>query len=184
MKIIAYERGSVSLRPDGALLRDNDSFYTPAFSGDVRCGVGLYVKVTRLAKSLQEKFAERCYDEVSVAIPFYCNDLLAKAYKNRLSTDLSYSFDRSFAVSPVLIDKSEISGKSLKIKASFLEKEYSLDGILERVNELLSECSSYFTLKIGDILYVELDSFEHSISKDDTFRVYIGEDELLNFQVK
>ena len=44
-------------RSDSSVLRNNDNFYMPTFSNRMECTVGYMLRVTRLAKCINEKFA-------------------------------------------------------------------------------------------------------------------------------
>ena len=83
MKIVSIHNALASgedlwltVRSDSSVLRNNDDFYMPSFSQDMRCTVGYYLRVTRLAKCLNEKFASRCYDAVGVAVAFTAQDIV------------------------------------------------------------------------------------------------------------
>ena len=55
-------------KPDTALLRNNDPFYVPAFSREVHYETELVVRIGRVARAIDERFAPRCYDEVGLGI--------------------------------------------------------------------------------------------------------------------
>ena len=50
------------LKPDTALLRNNDPFYIPAFSQEVHYECELVVRINRVGKGIAERFAHRYYD--------------------------------------------------------------------------------------------------------------------------
>ena len=54
------------LKPDTALLRNNDPFYIPAFSQEVHYECELVVRIDRVGKSIAERFAHRYYKEVGL----------------------------------------------------------------------------------------------------------------------
>ena len=58
------------LKPDTALLRNNDPFYIPAFSQEVHYECELVVRIDRVGKSIAERFAHRYYKEVGLGIDF------------------------------------------------------------------------------------------------------------------
>ena len=47
------------LKPDTALLRNNDPFYIPSFSQEVHYECELLVRINRVGKALAERFAHR-----------------------------------------------------------------------------------------------------------------------------
>ena len=66
------------LKPDTALLRNNDPFYIPAFSQEVHYECELVVRIDRVGKSIAERFAHRYYKEVGLGIDFTARDLPPK----------------------------------------------------------------------------------------------------------
>ena len=67
------------LKPDTALLRNNDPFYIPAFSHEVHYECELVVRIDRVGRSIAEKFAHRYYHEVGLGIDFTARDLQREA---------------------------------------------------------------------------------------------------------
>ena len=67
------------LKPDTALLRNNDPFYIPAFSQEVHYECELVVRIDRVGKSIAERFAHRYYKEVGLGIDFTARDLQRQA---------------------------------------------------------------------------------------------------------
>lgn len=63
------------LKPDTALLRNNDPFYLPAFSDEVHYECELVVRINRVGRCIAERFARRYYDEVGLGIDFTARDL-------------------------------------------------------------------------------------------------------------
>ena len=77
------------LKPDTALLRNNDPFYIPSFSQEVHYECELVVRINRVGKAIAERFAHRYYDEVGLGIDFTARDLQRRAIAEgaaRLST--------------------------------------------------------------------------------------------------
>ena len=67
------------LKPDTALLRNNDPFYIPAFSQEVHYECELVVRINRVGKGIAERFAHRDYDQVGLGIDFTARDLQRQA---------------------------------------------------------------------------------------------------------
>ena len=73
----------IFMKPDSALLRNNDPFYIPSFSEDVHYECELVVRINRLGKNIEAKFANRYYDELGLGIDFTARDLQAKLKDKR-----------------------------------------------------------------------------------------------------
>ena len=64
------EEPVVFLKPDTALLRNNNPFYLPPFSNNLHHEVELVVKFDRLGKNIDRHFARRYYTSIGLGIDF------------------------------------------------------------------------------------------------------------------
>lgn len=79
------------LKPDTALLRNNDPFYIPSFSQEVHYECELVVRINRVGKCIEERFAHRYYDEVGLGIDFTARDLQREAIARGLPWERALS---------------------------------------------------------------------------------------------
>ena len=176
------------LKPDTALLRNNDPFYVPAFSNEVHYECELVVKINRLAKCLDERFASRCYDEVGLGIDFTARDLQREAIAKGLPWEMCKGFDHSAALSPEFVPVAELGGD-----INNLEFEMELNGevvqrgltkeMLFSVDKIISHVSKYMTLKIGDLIYTGTPVGVGPVKAGDNIKARLGGHELLNFDI-
>lgn len=190
MKIICIENLSKSdndlwltCRPDSSVLRNNDDFYIPNFSQDMRCVVGYYLRTTRLAKCVSERFAPRCYDTVGVAVAFTAQDIVERNCSHSRPCDEAYCFDKSIALSLDSVAKSDVGNGKLDIKigtsltnSDLSHIKLSLDGALARASELL-------TLKTGDIVFIAVTE-PYQVAIGDSISVSLNGANLLDFAIK
>ena len=101
------------LKPDTALLRNNDPFYIPSFSQEVHYECELVVRINRVGKAISERFAHRYYDEVGLGIDFTARDLQRRAIAEGLPWESCKAFDRSAAISPAFVPLAELGGDCL-----------------------------------------------------------------------
>ena len=177
------------LKPDTALLRNNDPFYIPSFSREVHYECELVVKINRLAKCIDEKFASRCYDEVGLGIDFTARDLQREAIAKGLPWELCKGFDHSAALSPEFVPLAELGGD-----VQNLEFEMELNGevrqrgrtreMLFSVDRIISHISRYMTLKIGDLIYTGTPVGVGTVTQGDNIKARIGGRTLLDFDVR
>lgn len=170
-------------RSDSSVLRNNDNFYMPTFSNRMECSVGYMLRVTRLAKCINEKFAPRCYDSVGVAAAFVAQDIIERNCALGRPCDEAYCFDKSIALSPESISPDTLGEGTLDIKIGNTQVKTDLGKINITLDKALSKASDLLTLKMGDIVYVAAtEPLKPQIG--DRVEVSLNGAEMLNFEVK
>ena len=96
----------IFLKPDTALLRNNDPFFLPGFSKEIHHEIELVIKITRLGKNIQPKFAHKYYDEIGLGIDFTARDVQFELREKGLPWEKAKAFDSSAAISKKFISKS------------------------------------------------------------------------------
>lgn len=177
------------LKPDTALLRNNDPFFIPTFSKQVDYETELVVKINRVGKCIEERYAHRYYDEVGLGIDFTARDLQRAAMAAGHPWEKAKGFDRSAAISPRFLSLSEL-GK----KVEDLRFEMTLNGELKQVGEpknmifsadkLISHLSKYMTLRMGDYIFTGTPAGVGPVHKGDVLRATLEGEELFNFDIK
>lgn len=176
-------------KPDTALLRNNEAFYVPSFSKDLHYETELVVKINRVTKAIEEKFAHRCYDEVGVGIDFTARDIQRDCMKNGLPWEICKAFDHSAAISPRFIKLSDLGGDVQK-----LHFEMSLNGVVRQrgdsgkmiftVDKIISYVSQFMTLKIGDLIYTGTPVGVGAVVGGDHLVASLEGEVLLDFDIK
>lgn len=176
------------LKPDTALLRNNDPFYVPSFSDEVHYECELVVRINRLAKCIDRRFANRCYDEVGLGIDFTARDRQREAIANGLPWELCKGFDHSAALSPEFVPLAELGGDVQR-----LEFEMELNGEVRQrgrteemvftVDEIISYVSRFMTLRIGDLIFTGTPVGVGPVVRGDNIRARLGGRTLLDFDI-
>jgi acylpyruvate hydrolase len=55
-------------KPETAILKDNEPFYYPDFSSDVHHEIEVVLKISKMGKNIEEKFAHKYYEEVGLGV--------------------------------------------------------------------------------------------------------------------
>ncbi len=177
------------MKPDTALLRNNDPFYIPSFTRELHYECELVVKINRVVKCIDKKFAPRCYGEVALGIDFTARDIQLEAIKRGLPWEHCKAFDHSAAISPKFLSLAELGAD-----VNDLHFEMELNGELRQsghtaqmifsVDEIISYVSQFVTLKIGDLIYTGTPVGVGAVKAGDNITARLEGHELLNFDIR
>jgi 2-keto-4-pentenoate hydratase/2-oxohepta-3-ene-1,7-dioic acid hydratase in catechol pathway len=177
----------VFMKPDSAILLKQHPFVIPEFSEDIHHELEVIVKINKVGKYIEPKFAHKYYDEISVGIDFTARDLQQKLKDKGLPWEKAKAFDGS-AVIGDFVSKSDF--KSL----DNLNFEMTNNGVtvqkgntsfmLWKIDELIAYVSQFFTLKIGDIIFTGTPEGVAVVRPDDVLEGYLEGNKLFRIQVK
>lgn len=177
----------IFLKPDTALIPKRQPFFYPAFSTDVHYEAELVVRINRVGKHIQEKFAHKYYSELSLGIDFTARDLQAKLKEKGLPWEKAKAFDGSapvgkFVNKSVFNDLADLDF-SLKINDETRQKGNTAN-MLFNIDKLIAYISQYFTLKIGDLIFTGTPEGVGPINKGDHLQGFIAENKVLDLKIK
>ena len=89
----------VFLKPDTAVLLKKHPFFIPEHSNNVHHEIELVVKINRLGKHIETRFAHKYYNEIALGIDFTARDVQDDCKKKGLPWEKAKAFDGSAAVS-------------------------------------------------------------------------------------
>lgn len=175
------------MKPDSALLKDNKPFFLPDFSSEIHHEIELVIKISRLGKNIDAKFAGRYYDEIGLGIDFTARDVQRQLIEKGLPWEKAKAFDAS-AVLGKFHPKMELGNPgqilfSLKRNGEVVQSGdsqlmiFPFDTIIEHV-------SKYVTLKIGDLIYTGTPAGVGPVAIGDRLEGFIGEKKMFDIQVK
>lgn len=178
----------IFLKPDTALLRPGQDFYIPRFSEDVHFEAELVVRINRVGKYIEEKFAHKYYSEVTLGIDFTARDVQQKLKEKGLPWEKAKAFDGSAALGTMMdIKKLNKPIHDLRFQLTqngeTRQRGHTADMIFS-VDKLISYTSQFFTLKIGDLIYTGTPAGVGKVSSGDTLSLFLENDECLKVVVK
>jgi acylpyruvate hydrolase len=91
------------LKPDSAILRNNNPFFIPGFSNEIHYEVEIVIKISRLGKGIQQKFAHRYFNEVGIGIDFTARDI----QRDCKEKGLPWKLPKHLTVRPLLAQNSK-----------------------------------------------------------------------------
>ncbi len=177
----------IFLKPDTAILLKKQPFFIPEFSNDVHHEVELLVRINKIGKHIDQKFAHKYYDEIGLGIDFTARDLQQQLKEKGLPWEKAKSFDGA-AVIGNFINKEHFKDVnnidfSLKRNESTVQKGNSML-MMWKIDALIEYISKYFTLKIGDIIFTGTPAGVGRVEAGDVLTGYISETEMFSIKVK
>jgi len=204
MKIFAVYRNNKSFNPDNiqvvnqdfpvfyylsetSLIRINRHFFYPDFSQCIVAESDFVIKINRVGKNIPEKFAERYYDEISMAVRFTAEDLFILAKENGMPWSMSKSWEGSVALGK--FEKISELNKNVPMSGKLLingNEIYisTLDQLQFSFNSIISFLSRFSTLKMGDLIFAGNSPIIKEIKIDDRILVELNGKKILDFQVR
>lgn len=176
----------IFMKPDSALLRNNDAFYLPDFSNDIHHEVEVVVRINRVGKSIEQKFAGKYYDEIGLGIDFTARDLQSKLKSKGLPWERAKGFNMSAPISPFIskegIDLTNLDFH-LDINGETVQKG-NTSFMLFPIDEIIAYVSQYFTLKKGDLIYTGTPKGVGPVKMGDRLKGYLKGELMFDFEVK
>ncbi len=176
----------VFLKADSSLMRQRDLFYIPDWSKDIHYEVEVVVKINRLGKNIAAKFAHKYYSEFSLGIDFTARDIQSQLKAKGLPWEKAKSFDQSAAIGKWLnVKDHDLDSLDFSLyKNGELVQKGDTSMMIHPISELVSHCSEYFTLKIGDLLFTGTPEGVGPVTAGDLLEAYVGDKKVLKVKVR
>ena len=176
----------VFMKPDSALMRQRDAFYIPDWTNEVHYELELVVKFMRLGKNIEERFAHKYYKEITVGIDFTARDKQSELKSKGLPWEKAKAFDQSAVLGHwreiAKYDTDNIHFQLFK-NGSLVQDGYS-NLMINNIPKLVEHCSSYFTVKIGDLLFTGTPEGVGKVESGDLLEGYLEGEKVLNVRIK
>ena len=176
----------IFLKPESAILKDGKPFFYPDWSSQIEYEAEIVVRIDRLGKNIQSKFAYRYYNSYSIGIDFTARDYQAKARANGNPWDISKGFDGSAVVGEFIPTNGEKLGEKefhLNINGNEVQRGNSKDMIFS-IDDIVAYVSKFYTLKKGDLIYTGTPAGVGGVKIGDRLEGFIGDEKLLDFYVR
>lgn len=177
----------VFLKPDTAILLKKQPFFIPDFSNDVHYEVEVLVKINKVGKYIDKKFAHKYYDEVGLGIDFTARDLQSKLKEKGLPWEKAKAFDGAAVVGKWVPKSDFFDINQLNFSLEKNEKVVQTGNtshMLWKIDEIIEYVSKYFTLKIGDIIFTGTPAGVGSVDANDKLRGFLENKEMFSITVK
>jgi 2-keto-4-pentenoate hydratase/2-oxohepta-3-ene-1,7-dioic acid hydratase in catechol pathway len=176
------------LKPDTAILLKKQAFFIPTFSDDVHYEAEVLVRINRVGKHIQKKFAHKYYDEIGLGIDFTARDLQEQLKQKGLPWEKAKSFDGAAVIGEKWISKSnfeDVDNINFRLQKNGEEVQNgSTSHMLWKIDELIEYISQYFTLKIGDVIFTGTPAGVGRVNVNDELTGFLETEQIFSIQVK
>lgn len=178
----------VFLKPDSAILPKKNPFVIPPFSDRVEYEVEILVKINKVGKYIDEKFAPKYYDEIGLGIDFCARDLQLELKNEGHPWELSKGFDGSAVISENFVPKEQFSDLQninfhLEKNGEIVQKGNTSD-MLVGIDQLIAHISKYYTLKKGDVIFTGTPAGIGRVDKGDVLQGFLENEKMIDIKVR
>lgn len=148
----------------------------------------MVVRICRVGKNIAPRFACRYYDAITLGVDFTARDLQARLREQGAPWEIAKAFDGSAALG-TWIDKTSLPSLdegipfSLQINGTTVQSGNTRD-MIYGIDDIIAYVSRFFTLKMGDIIYTGTPQGVGAVHIDDHVTGYLGDNKVLEFNVK
>ena len=177
----------VFMKPDSAVLLKQHPFVLPEFSNEVHHEIELIVKINKVGKYIEPKFAHKYYDEISVGIDFTARDLQDQLKAKGLPWEKAKAFDGSAVIGEFVSKEQFTSLEDVNfelLKNGEVAQKGNSSLMLWKIDELIAYVSQFFTLKIGDIIFTGTPEGVAAVQPNDVLEGFLEGQQLFRIQVK
>ncbi len=175
------------MKPATALLLPHNPFFYPDFSKEIHYETELVLRISRTGRSIEEKFAGKYYDSISVGIDFTARDLQRECISKGLPWEVAKAFDSSAPIGEFrkiseLKNPDDISF-GMKLNDVWAQQGHSSDMIFN-FNRIVAHVSRFVTLKEGDYIFTGTPQGVGEVKVGDKLELFLEDEPVFWFRVR
>ena len=177
----------IFMKPDTAILPKKTPFVIPEFSNDVHHEVEVLVKICKVGKYINPKFAHKYYDEIGLGIDFTARDVQTALKEKGLPWEKAKAFDHSAIIGDFLpkIHFPSLENINFELrKNNEIVQQGTTSMMLWNIDEIVSYVSQFFTLKKGDIIFTGTPKGVAAVKEHDVLEGFLEGKQMFKIQVK
>ncbi len=176
------------LKPDTALLIKNRPFYYPEFSDNIHYEAEIVLKISKVGKYIDERFADTYYDEIGIGVDFTARDLQKKAKEKGLPWEKAKAFDFSAPLSDRFISRKDLDDTG-NISFTLLKNGEEVQkgntaNMIFSFRQIISYVSRFITLRTGDLIFTGTPEGVGPVKVGDVLEAYIGSERMLRCEIR
>ncbi|KYP12981.1 fumarylacetoacetate hydrolase family protein [Flavihumibacter sp. CACIAM 22H1] len=177
----------IFMKPKSALLQAHTPFYYPEFTNELHYECELVLRICKNGKYIQDRYASKYYDAVTVGIDFTARDIQKELKEKGLPWEKAKSWDNSAVIGKWINladikNKKEINFKLLKNKETVQEGNSA--NMIFNFDSIVAHISNYFSVNIGDLIFTGTPAGVGECVVGDELEGYMDNASLFNIEIK
>jgi 2-keto-4-pentenoate hydratase/2-oxohepta-3-ene-1,7-dioic acid hydratase in catechol pathway len=177
----------IFMKPKSALLQTHTPFYYPEFTNELHYECELVLRICKNGKYIQDRYASKYYDAVTVGIDFTARDIQNELKEKGLPWEKAKAWDNSAVIGKWvnmadLKNKKDIKFKLLKNKE--LVQEGNSSNMIFNFDSIVAHISNYFSVNIGDLIFTGTPAGVGECVVGDELEGILEDAEMFNIEIK
>ncbi|MEC8617090.1 MAG: fumarylacetoacetate hydrolase family protein [Bacteroidota bacterium] len=173
------------LKPDSAILPKNHPFFIPDFSREIHYEIELIIKIKKLGKHIEKRFAPSYYSEIGLGIDFTARDLQNECKINGHPWEKAKAFDHSAVIGTTFYSIEKFNEIHFELKKNGnLVQQGNANNMVFDFDEIIQHVSKFMTLKIGDIIFTGTPEGVGPIKIGDKLEGFLNGKKIIDLNVK
>ncbi|MCX6279037.1 MAG: fumarylacetoacetate hydrolase family protein [Bacteroidetes bacterium] len=175
------------LKPDSALLSRNRPFYYPSFSNNIHYEVELVLKISKVGKNIQKRFANTYYQEIGIGLDMTARDIQDAAKQKGLPWTIAKGFDFSAPIGKFFPKEQFPDPKNIAFRLDLNGNavQHGNSGMMiHNFDDIISSISQFMTLRTGDYIFTGTPAGVGPVKLGDKLEAWIEDEKGLTCAIK
>lgn len=175
------------IKPDNCLLRNNQPIYYPEFTKELHYELEVVLRINRLGRSINKRYAHRYYDAVTLGVDFTARDLQQECKQKGLPWEIAKAFDFSAPIGEFIPkeDIEDINSIDFRLeKNDIVVQQGNTRDMIFAYDDLIDYVSRFVTFKIGDLLFTGTPAGVGPVQIGDRLKGYLNNRLMFDFFVR
>ncbi|MDA0193836.1 MAG: fumarylacetoacetate hydrolase family protein [Bacteroidetes bacterium] len=177
----------IFFKPETAVITRNQPFFYPSFSNDVHHEVEIIIKICKHGKNIEERFANKYFEQIGIGIDFTARDLQSEAKSKGLPWTLAKGFNGSAPISDFypLSNYDDLNDINFHLEIDGRNVQNGNTSLMiYKVPFLIAYISQFIMLKKGDLIFTGTPKGVGPVQIGNNLKAYIEGEKLLDFNVR
>ena len=177
----------IFMKPKSALLQPHTPFYYPEFTNELNYECELVLRISKNGKYIQDKFAGKYYDAVTVGIDFTARDIQNELKEKGLPWEKAKAWDNSAAIGKWINFSNVKNKKDINFclyKNKELVQQSNSNMMIHSFDKIVAYISTFFSVNIGDLVFTGTPAGVGELVVGDELEGFIEDESLLQLDIK